>query len=545
MSRLSVFWLALMGTAVLIVLFFSYPAAAETATAETAAVAPQATPVTTITVDSGTDPDDNQSRTCLTHTPCTLRRAIVQARNLPASEKPVLIAFNIPATPEEGYNATHQFWKLNIFNTTQTTIFRRLNGDIIIDGSTQPGGREDGPKIVLYGPGLGMKDGLVVGDIAGHNNNVIRGLGFQNLRTNIFLNTDYNIIEDNWFGLNDAGTAPLLRGDNPPSGSGDAGIAFTAGSTGGGADHNIIRNNYFLGLSGVAMAVRGTHNQIIGNYIGTRADGTVTEKQTDPSLVCTPVDWLGGSGISVADRYNVIEDNIFAGIRIAVSQWSLQADTMRVTGRDHTIRNNLIGLDGDANEIGVCGRGIYLSDGPKDLLIEDNQIIEPELSAISLNGIMYDANTLRRNLIVKTGDWPQVDGNPEPEDAIQVGPGLPAAFQAFQPARVTLIDELTVQGTAGIDSPCPNCVIELFLDDNDGVVEALASLAVVTADAQGNWTAMLSQPLAEGHGIRTTSTTAQYNTIPNMSAGTTTGLSVLYTILPDDYQVYLPLLVRN
>jgi hypothetical protein len=112
------------------------------------------------------------------------------------------------------------------------------------------------------------------------------------------------------------------------------------------------------------------------------------------------------------------------------------------------------------------------------------------------------------------------------------------------PAQVTLIDDVTVQGTAGVNSPCPNCVIELFLDDNDGVVEALASLAVVTADAQGNWTATLSEPLADNHGIRTTSTTAQYNTIANMSAGTTTGLSMRYTIGPDDFPVYLPMIVK-
>ncbi len=489
---------------------------------------------TTITVNSGTDPDESLSKTCISDTPCTLRRAIVQARS---ASKPVLINFNIPTDPAHGYDATLQLWRIQVYNTTQTTIFRRLNGDITIDGSTQPGGRTTGPKIMIVGPGTGMKDGLIVGDVAGDNNIVIRGLGFQNLRTNIYVNTDDNIIENNWFGLNDAGTAPLLRDNNPQNGSGSDGVALMTG-----ADRNQIRNNYFLGLNGVATAIRGTNNTFSGNFVGTRSNGRVTDKQTDPTLICTPVDWLGGSGISVADTDNTIENNVFAGIRIQVSQWSLQADSIRVSGQRHIIRNNRIGRDGNDTAIGVCGRGIYLSDGPKTLTVQGNQIVEPSLSAISLNGILYDANTLRSNVIIKTSAWPQLDLAPKPEDAIQVNTSLPDPFEAFKPAKVTQISGVTVQGTAGTNSPCPNCIIELFRDDTDNVVEALASLAVVTANAQGNWTATLAAPLAAGQGIRTTSTTAQYNTIANMSAGTTTGLSELYGA---GYKVYLPMTLKN
>ncbi len=524
-------WLRLGLVAVTVVVLFVAGSMRPAQAAETA------DPVTIITVNSGTDPDDNLSRTCLTHTPCTLRRAIVQARNLSSAQRPVLINFDIPQDAQHGYDATHQLWRIQVYNTTQTSIFRRLNGDIIIDGSTQPGGRTTGPKIMIVGPGTGMKDGLIVGDVAGNDNHVIRGLGFQNLRTNIYVNTDYNVIEGNWFGLDDAGTAPLLRSNDPQNGSGSDGIALMTG-----ADHNEVRGNVFLGLNGVAVAVRGTHNSVHENYIGTRSDGRVTQKQADPSLLCTPQDWLGGSGLSVADTDNTVRDNVIAGVRIQVSQWSLQADAIRVSGQRHVIEGNRIGRDAGNAAIGVCGRGVYLSDGPKNLLIQDNQIIEPGLSAISLNGVLYDANTLRRNVIVKTSAWPEVDLNPKPEDAIQVGPNLPAAFQAFQPARVTQIDGTTVRGTAGTSSPCPNCIIELVRDDSDGVVEALASLAVVTANAQGVWTATLSAPLASGQGIRTTSTTAQYNTIAGMSSGTTTGLSVLYT---SEYVVYIPLVVRR
>ena len=155
-----------------------------------------------------------------------LRRAIVEARLLGDAERPVLIAFNIPEDEAEGWDSALDIWKIEINSSLiETTIFRRLNGDIIIDGSTQPGGRSAGPKILIVGPGTGQKDGLVVGDVAGDNNHVIRGLGFQNLKTHIFLNTDNNLIEDCWFGLSDDGTGLYLRGGNEDDGSGNTGIS--------------------------------------------------------------------------------------------------------------------------------------------------------------------------------------------------------------------------------------------------------------------------------------------------------------------------------
>jgi hypothetical protein len=504
--------------------------------AERVVAAPDLPYATTITVDSSRDVSTSMSERCNTHTPCTLRRAIVQARLLPAADRPVLIQFNIP-TSDVGYDAALGIWEMEVKSTAEPAVFRTIEGgQITIDGATQPGGRATGPKIILVGPSTGNKNGLIVGVNAtgSHDSNVVRGLGFQNFKDHITVNSNDNLIEHNWFGLTSNGLSAYLRDNNPQSGSGSGGLVFTSGSSG-----NAVQDNVFLGLSGVAVAVRGTFQTISDNFIGTRYDGQVTEKQTDPTLICTPVDWLGGSGISVADTDNTIVDNVFAGIRIQVSQWSLQADTIRVSGQRHTIQNNRIGLDVDDTPVGVCGRGIYLSDGPKNLQVLHNQIIDAELSAISMNGILYDANTLRGNVIVKNRAWPQIDGSAKPEDAIQVNPSLPDPLENFVPAQVTEIDGVTVKGTA--DSPCANCVIELFLDDTDGVVEALASLAVVTANAQGNWTATLSAPLENSQGIRTTSTTAQFNTIPNISAGTTSGLSNIYV---SGYTVYLPMIAR-
>jgi hypothetical protein len=218
----------------------------------------------------------------------------------------------------------------------------------------------------------------------------------------------------------------------------------------------------------------------------------------------------------------------------------LRVTVTGITG--HTIQNNRIGVDIDNTQVGACGRGIYLSGDMQGTVIADNTIVNTRLSGISLNDNLYDACTLRRNVIKQTNAWPAVSGNPKPEDAIQLGPLLPDGYEFFKPAKVTTINGTAVSGTSGDGSACPNCVVELFLDDTDAVTETLQSLAVVTATASGNWTATLPFALAANQGVRTTSTSAQFGTIPNISKGTTTGLSNLYR---SGYKVFLPLVIRN
>jgi len=507
---------------------------------ETAVAAPRTIPVTTITVNSGTDPDTSDSRTCITYTPCTLRRAVIQARNLPANEKPVLIAFDIPATAGEGYDSTLNIWKIQFsgISSAANATLRYLNGSIIIDGSTQPGGRSAGPKIILVGPGTGQWDGLKLGETAVQNANEIRGLGFQMFKTHIYVNSNSNLIDGNWFGLSDDGTDIVLRGGGEDDGSGNTGVSVAANTTG-----NAVQNNVFTGLAGVAAAMNGDDGVFANNYVGTTAVGTVPAKLTDPSLICSQWDWLGGSGISVSGDGNTIENNVFAGLRIAVEPPTIQADTIRLAGDHHVVQNNKIGLDAGNAEIGVCGRGIYLLGGTEYNQVIANRIIRPELSAISLNDTPVvstsDANTLRGNVIKKLTPWGEIEGNNSPEDAIQMTKSLPDAFRNFQPAQVTSIEGTAVSGSSGAGSPCPNCVVELFLDDTDGITETLQSLAVVTANNSGNWTAVLPAALTTGQALRTTSTTTLPNTIPGMSAGTTTGLSALYT---PSVRVYLPLI---
>jgi hypothetical protein len=496
---------------------------------------------TTITVDSSRDVSTSKSERCDTHTPCTLRRAIVQARLLSPAERPVLIQFNIP-TDDVGYNASLGLWELEVKSTSDPAVFRTVEGgQVTIDGTTQPDGRGDGPKIILVGPSTGNKNGLIIGVNAtgAHDNNNVRGLGFQNFKDHLTVNSSLNTIENNWFGLTSDGQQPYLRDDNPQDGSGSAGVVFISG-----AANNTVQQNTFLGFDGVAIALRGNDNIVRQNQIGTNALGLLTQKQTSPSLICTPEDWLGGGGISADGPNHLIEENIIAGLRQQIFAISTQPDAIWVqsTCTGCTIQNNEVGVDVEGNTVGVCGRGFYLTN-TKQAQVIDNLLADTYHSALLLNGALYDADTLRGNIIRKSTPWLIPDDSPKGDDAILRFTGLPDPLEFFNPAKVTSIEETMVSGTAGDGSPCPNCVIELFLDDNDGINEALESLGVVTADGDGNWTATLSAPLADGFGLRTTSTTAQFNTIENISAGTTVGLSELYMPVTD-YAIYLPLITR-
>ncbi len=530
------FWIVLL---VFVVLLLPAAAGARPSLPASAAAAQ-----TVITVDSGTDPDNSKSKTCSADTPCTLRRAIVEARLLAPAARPVAIEFNIPATAGEGYNSALGVWELDLLASTDQSVFRTLEGgQIRIDGSSQPGGRSVGPKIILVGPGTGNKVGIIVGtnNAGGHDDNVLRGLAFQNFKDHVIVNSNDNLITQNWFGLTADGMGPVLRNGDAQDGSGSSGVALSANVTG-----NEVSQNVFLAFDGVAAALRGDENRFIDNYVGTDAAGETPGKQTDPDLICTKVDWIGGGGISMEGDGHLIADNIFAGMRQAIFTGSTQPDAVRVTGTEHMIRDNLIGVNKGGGSAGVCGRGIFMADSPKKVTIRDNVIANPGLSGISLNGPLYDENELRGNVIRQRAAWAEDDFNPQPENAIQLGPRLPESLQTFAPARVTTIDGKLIQGTNGAGSPCPNCTVELFLDDKDGIVEALASLAVVTADGNGDWQAMLPSALAADEGLRTTSTSRKFNTIAGLSAGTTTGLSQLYFVgpePPDQPVYYLPVVM--
>jgi hypothetical protein len=451
---------------------------------------------------------------------------------------------------DAGYDSILGIWTIDLYPTTALYALPRMDGNqITVDGDTQGeiGGRTDGPKIVIRGP-QGNQNGMPVdGD-----NNILRGLAFQRLKTYLYLNGDYNVVENNWFGLAADGQDIHLRDElHPEDGSGYTGVDFGDGVTQG-AIGNTVARNVFAGFTGVAAAIGGRENVFTGNFVGTVADGTVPLQGPFDQHPCLDGVWLGGNGISVGDRDNEIggpnedDGNLFAGLYLELFGASTQPPAVKVgSGQGHLIQNNVIGLDASDEVIRVCGRGLDFASGPTGMEVLSNTIVEPGLSAVVMNHWTVNGNTLQGNTIQREGEWPSEQGdNTFPEDAIAYGDQVPEALKRFQPAVVTWISGTAVQGTSGDSEnhqPCSHCTIEVFLEDTDAVTEALESLVTVTADASGNWSATLPDPLSADQRVRTMSTVLDSWTIDNLDAGTTSNLSILYPT----YNVFLPAVLRG
>ena len=534
-------WLIVLSLLGALVLTGGLLAAASPATAESPAVpaasSADLTPtywltVTTTSDEGGSDPN---SERCDTHSPCTLRRAINEARWFSASDEVFHIAFDIDDT-DPGYDAVNEVWIITVDSDNsgfETHAFREFGvyGQVIIDGTTQPIGRDFslGPRIILRGDNKKGAFNLTGG------RNVIRGLAFQGFANNMVTvpATNDNLVEDNWFGLNVAGDDIYLRNlAFPEDGSGEAGIyAQMSGSNG---TTNTIQSNVLVGFKGVAISVQGDRNFVLSNTVGTRANGTVPEVRDDRK--CKPnaryYNWFPGAGIDIFGEGNLVAYNRVVGLLWSSNDpLNTPDDAISVTGWNHVVRDNIIGVTSTGVPFGTCGEGIQVGgiSGAHFIQVRDNLIVGAQGAA----GILVAAGELGYDLDAVT-----VQGNVILDSKVQAfdfSPNVPAALRLFNPAAITQIDGVNVTGVNGAASPCANCVIELFLDEIDTVTETLASLGATTADGSGEWSFTLSRTLALTEGLRTASTTVVDGQIFNASgtitysAGTTTRISTIYT----------------
>jgi hypothetical protein len=498
---------------------------------------PPSSVTTVITVTSAGDPDDRADYVCYATgltgktpmAPCTLRRALVEADSLMDEDpgvRPIEIRFDLD-TGDPGYDSGLGLWVIQITDTLESNALPTLgstdvnkSGQVIIDGDSQPGGRSTGPKIILRGPANRELSGY--GLVVNGENNVIRGLGFQDFRMTLQLNHARNIVEDNWFGLTDDGQEIYLRKtEAPQEGSGQSGIKAASAAT-----NTLIQNNTLAGYYGAAIDVEGSDSYVRSNWVGTRADGTVPEVAWN--RWCMPNaryhNWFGGAGVEIGGSRNIVEDNRIAGLLWYSADPENTPDTALdvMGGDDHLIQNNIIGVDAGKQEVGSCGRGIVVE--ARYTRVLSNTVVRTKLEPfrISGSGITMNALYFRNNVA-----W---DSAPV---YLEWGNFVPEARAIFTPAQVLTITvgggSTTVEGDEHPDAPCPYCQIELFREDLDEVTETLESLAVVQAGADGTWHAVLPFEMTMDDGLRTTSTTRNYGTMENFDYPSTSGPSTIYS----------------
>ena len=251
----------------------------------------------------------------------SLRQALLNANGSPTLPT---VTFGIPGA------GTHTIVPL----TALPPITRPMQ----IDGTTQPG-YSGVPVIVLNGASAGAVSGLRIE--AG--NTIVRGLtinGFSGAGIDIF-GAGSNVIQGNYFGLNEAGTAAV------PNGTGVSLTTSVNNLIGGAtaAERNVISGNLADGVISTG-GIDFDGNEISVNYIGTNAAGTgAVGNGTRGVLMLTP------GRIGAVGRGNLISGNGSAGIQV------LQDDN------DNIIEGNRIGTNAAGTAaIPNSGPGVAIQD---------------------------------------------------------------------------------------------------------------------------------------------------------------------------------------
>lgn len=500
---------------------------------------------TCIVVTSSEDTNGSLNETCnysgnggTIASPCNFRRAIREASLRPTSDRPILIAFNMP-TNDPNHNSTLETWTIVVEdelpplsreNTLDTV------GQVVINGNTQPNGRSDAPKVIVDTRGTGDIGSYSL--VVESTQNLITNLSWKGGGTLTYLvDADGNYVTNLWVNLTDDGQNIELRdpATDPSDLAGAGGIVVLSNS-------NVISNTVIAGTKfGRAINIDGDDNTIVNNFIGTRADGTVPAVpaaiQCLRSMTYDPSNWYGGWGMQIGGIGNEVSGNILAGLHSTQTEFETPPMALDISGSNHLVHDNEIGVDSAGSEVGVCGIGALVSGNGSDLLnntfVDSRKGFEEDESdtTIYLNqSSPQDGSVTVRQNIIKDG----------PTYALNFTGSTPDSLRLFQPAAITSIEGTAVSGSNGTSSPCPNCTIDFYLDDDDTIEEALEWLGSTTADANGDFSFTLASALPEGFGIRTTSTTVSSGIIGTFGAGTTTQMSPLYTELIV-FSAYLPM----
>lgn len=531
---------------------------------------------TTIKVDWALDPNPTSSNETCNYTlgsgalfraasdgKCTWRRAIREAGARPLSDRPITITF----TGLDGSNGDADDVQ---FNKSQAVI--KVTGSTPIELDNQNTLDTTG-NITIQGPAFDLMDGKIAKVVLESRPTLnirvtdvtIENLGFYN-GGGLYFYEKGGVFRNNVWGLTPNGQQiayeqQFANGWNKLAGK----FAVFAGSDAHGIS---IENNVISGAYSRAIFINGGVNNVLirNNRIGTRIDGSVpsvpdalncrtftTAQYSNPKI--DPSEWFGGWGISMGGSNGIVTGNLLAGMHNIRTANETPPMALEIFGAKHTVSNNVIGRDANDKRVGVCGVGIKYSAQLRALdpkfnpghSITDNLIDrsrnfnpdDPSDSALlwgesSPSTVTDGGNTVRNNLVFDSTKYYH-----------RFSQNVSQPKKLFEPAEITSIVGTTVTGgndPADVNddpSPCPNCIIDFYLDDLDGKEEALEYLGSVQADAQGNFTHNLAAPIPANHGIRTTSTSTANKVIGNTFAGTTSTMSrVAYTPAPASPEIF-------
>ncbi len=487
---------------------------------------------------------------------CTFRRALREAGAIANDDfcdgcAPVTIVFtglegSDGNSDDEQYNFINGQWVLPISDASNASDFGlypqtilNSTGNITIQGLQVDVQGDNEMPLIMIESGKTLEVEL--------SNVTIRQMGFYG-GMSIHAKESNITFENNTWGLSPDGSEIVIAepDTNIDNLAGNHGILGTAD-----AQNLLVQNNIISGAGTNAIEVSSMTEglQILNNWIGLDINGTVPpvlpnfECRTFNTISPNPnelddSEWFGGSGINIAGTGALIQGNIIAGLQNIRSTNDTPPQALTVFGALHTVQFNVIGQDVDGETIGVCGQGIKFSTQTDVIDPQNNgHLILANLIDSSRNGfentkgaILWTdtsspaftdgGNTVRANIVING-----------PERYFEMGPMISSEKRLFEPAVITDISGTLVTGSSntsnimGDPSPCPNCLIDFYLDDVDANEEALAYLGSTLADNNGDFNFTLAASIPNDMGIRTTSTALADNIIGNTWAGTTSTMS--------------------
>ena len=195
--------------------------------------------------------------------------------------------------------------------------------------------------------------------------------------------TIFVTVKGNYIGTNAQGTAGLGNAINGVSAQG-SGLRLGGSAV---AQRNVISAN---GHAGVALAVGGV-NLIIGNYIGTKADGTGDLGNDIGIAIADDQDSIGGAN---AGNGNLISGNDTSGIKFSpgANFHNVVGNVIKQNGDDGLFFDGGNTVTVDSNQIFSNGRdGIRVGSLAGGIKITGNQIFSNGALGINLVGGTEDA----------------------------------------------------------------------------------------------------------------------------------------------------------
>lgn len=362
---------------------------------------------------------------------------------------------------------------------------------------TNAAGSYAAPTIAGSGNGVELSQGAALNRIGGSapaERNVISGNPKNGVAT-FNGGTNNNIIAGNLIGLAPDGVRRLHNLSHGVDINNHSSNNIIGGNTA--AERNVVSGNDAEGIE-VSHGQATTGNQVLGNFVGTDASGTIATTDTRNGWHGVHIE-DGPTGTLVAG--NVIGNNGLGGVSIDGFETGFYPV-------GNQIMNNRIGVSLNGTPIPNAHFGVQVADHSYQSKIGPDNIIAFNPIGVQITGVDTDFNTITRNAIYgNTGLGIDLDpiGRPNPNDADDADSGANQQLNAPLLAGAT---QYLVSGTA-----CLTCTVEIFRAAGGtgayGQGQIFAGWAV--AGAGGAFSVTVSG-IAVGDYITATSTDALGNT---------------------------------